>query len=75
LAAISSQGLSAGEPTAEPPVLLVPLHIVAARVGDDAKTLLATYAHLLPRSDEQAAEGFASLLVDTALTNEVVSAV
>jgi integrase len=29
--------------TATPPV---PLHIVAARLGDDPKTLLRTYAHL-----------------------------
>jgi hypothetical protein len=63
-----------GEPHSEPAVLPVPPHIVAGRVGDDPKTILATYAHLLPQSDEQAAEGFASLLVDRPLTNEVVSA-
>jgi hypothetical protein len=40
----------------------VPVHIVAARLGDDPKTVLATYAHLLPRSDEQAAERVAALL-------------
>ena len=39
--------------TATPPV---PLHIVAGRLGDDPTTLLSTYAHLLPRSDAQAAE-------------------
>jgi len=33
----------------------VPLHVVAGRLGDDARTLLGTYAHLLPHSDEQAA--------------------
>ena len=30
----------------------VPIHIVAARLGDDPKTVLGTYAHLLPQSDE-----------------------
>jgi integrase len=40
----------------------VPVHIVAARLGDDPNTVLATYAHLLPRSDEQAAERVAALL-------------
>jgi integrase len=34
----------------------VPVHIVAARLGDRAETILATYAHLLPQSDELAAE-------------------
>jgi integrase len=37
----------------------VPVHIVAARLGDDAKTVLSTYAHLLPRSDERVAEALA----------------
>ena len=40
----------------------VPVHIVAARLGDDPKTVLSTYAHLLPQSDEQAAERVAALL-------------
>jgi integrase len=40
----------------------VPVHIVAARLGDDAKTVLATYAHLLPQSDELAAERVAAAL-------------
>jgi integrase len=40
----------------------VPVHIVAARLGDDPNTVLATYAHLLPQSDEQAAEKVAALL-------------
>jgi integrase len=40
----------------------VPVHIVAARLGDDPKTVLATYAHLLPQSDELAAERVAALL-------------
>ena len=39
-----------------------PLHIVAARLGDRPETILATYAHLLPKSDEQAAVGMATLL-------------
>ena len=40
----------------------VPVHIVAARLGDDPKTVLSTYAHLLPQSDELAAERVASAL-------------
>jgi integrase len=40
----------------------VPVHIVAARLGDDPNTVLGTYAHLLPQSDEQAAERVAALL-------------
>jgi len=46
----------------------VPLHVVAARLGDDPKTVLDTYAHLLPRSDEQAAKAVAAALVDKPLT-------
>ncbi len=41
----------------------VPVHIVAARLGDDPNTVLSTYAHLLPQSDEWAAERVAALLV------------
>jgi integrase len=40
----------------------VPVHIVAARLGDDPATVLGTYAHLLPQSDELAAERVAALL-------------
>jgi integrase len=40
----------------------IPVHIVAARLGDDAKTVLSTYAHLLPQSDEIAAERVAAAL-------------
>ena len=40
----------------------VPVHIVAARLGDNPNTVLDTYAHLLPQSDEQAAERVAALL-------------
>jgi integrase len=53
--------------SATPPV---PLHVVAGRLGDDPKTLLGTYAHLLAHSDEQAAEVVAAALVDNPLTNE-----
>jgi integrase len=42
----------------------VPLHIVAARVGDKPETILRTYAHLLPHSDAQAAEAIAGALAD-----------
>ena len=34
----------------------VPIHIVAARLGDDPKTVLDVYSHLLPQSDEIAAD-------------------
>lgn len=40
----------------------IPVHIVAARLGDDPTTVLSTYAHLLPQSDEVAAERVAALL-------------
>jgi integrase len=40
----------------------VPVHIVATRLGDDPKTVLSTYAHLLPQSDELVAERVAALL-------------
>jgi hypothetical protein len=33
----------------------VPVHVVAARIGDNPATLLETYAHLLPQSDAEAA--------------------
>ncbi len=46
----------------------VPLHVVAARLGDHPQTLLATYAHLLPNSDAMAAEAVAAALVDKPLT-------
>ena len=41
----------------------IPVHIVAARLGDDAKTVLSTYSHLLPQSDELAAERVAAALL------------
>lgn len=40
----------------------VPLHVVAGRLGDDPTTVLATYAHLLPHSDEEAANVVAAAL-------------
>jgi integrase len=40
----------------------IPVHIAAARLGDDPKTVLSTYAHLLPQSDELAAERVAAVL-------------
>lgn len=46
----------------------MPLHVVAGRLGDRAETLLATYAHLLPHSDEVAADTIAAVLADEALT-------
>jgi integrase len=51
--------------TATPPV---PLHVVAGRLGDDPKTILATYAHLLPHSDAMAADAVAAAIVDKPLT-------
>jgi integrase len=52
--------------TATPPV---PLHVVAGRLGDDPREILRTYAHLLPHSDELAAEVVAAALVDNPLTS------
>ncbi len=46
----------------------VPLHVVAARLGDRPETVLRTYAHLLPSSDTEAAERVAAL-VSTPLAN------
>jgi hypothetical protein len=40
----------------------IPVHIVAARLGDSPKTVLSTYAHLLPQSDELAAERVAAVI-------------
>jgi hypothetical protein len=41
----------------------IPVHVVAACVGDTPATVLSTYAHLLPQSDEVAAERVAALIV------------
>jgi integrase len=40
----------------------VPLHVVAARIGDRPETVLRVYAHLLPQSDVEAAEQVAALI-------------
>jgi integrase len=40
----------------------IPLHVAAARLGDNPNTLLSTYAHLLPQSDTEAAACVAALL-------------
>jgi hypothetical protein len=40
------------------------LYVVAARLGDDATTLVGVYSHLLPASDETAAQKVAAILVD-----------
>jgi integrase len=50
----------------------IPLHVVAARIGDDPKTVLATYAHLLPHSDSEAAAVVAAVLVDKPLTAQAL---
>jgi integrase len=42
----------------------IPVHITAARLGDRPETILKTYTHLLPQSDEQAALGMAELLAE-----------
>jgi hypothetical protein len=44
----------------------VPVHIVAARLGDSPTEILKTYAHLLPQSDELAAERIAAALAGVA---------
>jgi hypothetical protein len=40
----------------------VPVHVVAARIGDRPETVLKTCAHLLPQSDEQAATEMADAI-------------
>jgi integrase len=40
----------------------VPVHVVAARLGDRPETILRTYAHLLPHSDAEAARRAAALI-------------
>lgn len=40
----------------------IPVHVAAARLGDTPTTVLSTYAHLLPQSDEVAAERVAAAL-------------
>ncbi len=43
----------------------VPVHIVAARLGDAPTVVLRTYSHLLPQSDEVAAEQVAAQITTT----------
>ena len=51
----------------------VPLHVVAGRLGDDPKTVLATYSHLLPHSDAMAAKAVAAaIFADKSLTNGAI---
>jgi predicted DNA-binding protein (UPF0251 family) len=45
--------------TADPPV---PLHVVAARMGDEPQTALRFYAHVMPHSDAIAADTVGALL-------------
>ena len=40
----------------------VPLHVAAARLGDDPRTVLNSYAHLLPQADRDAAHRVSALL-------------
>ena len=40
----------------------VPLHVLAARLGDRPETILRTYAHLLPTSDAETAQQVAALI-------------
>jgi integrase len=40
----------------------VPVHVAAARLGDAPRTILDTYAHLLPQSDEAVATIVATAL-------------
>jgi integrase len=44
----------------------VPVHILAARLGDRPEQILSTYAHLLPQSDELAAQRVAAALANSA---------
>src|SRR5215207_3920064 len=55
---------SCSSATARPRMLTngVLVHIAAARPGDTPTTILNTYAHLLPQSDEIAAERVAAAL-------------
>lgn len=47
----------------------VPVHVVAARLGDHPTTVLSVYSHLLPHSDLMAADAIAAAIsVDKSLT-------
>ena len=45
----------------------VPLHVVAARRGDDPRVVLGVYSHLLPHSDSMAADAVAAAIDQTTL--------
>jgi hypothetical protein len=47
---------------------------VAARLGDDPRTTLGVYSHLLPSSDSAAVEALARILADKPLTNRASKA-
>jgi integrase len=40
----------------------IPIHVVAARLGDDPATVLRHYAHLLKNTQQEAAEVFERLI-------------
>ncbi len=40
----------------------IPVHVVAARLGDDAATVLKHYAHLLPTTQREAADKFEAVI-------------
>jgi hypothetical protein len=49
------------------------VHVVAARLGDRPETILQSYAHLLPQSDEHAARALADALVSMRPETPVLS--
>ena len=49
------------------------MHVVAARLGDTPQTVLATYAHLLPQSDELAAETVAALIAEPPVSTRLAN--
>lgn len=59
---LTGEWLPAVEGTVRPLTYTQHVSTVRARLGDDPNTVLATYAHLLPQSDEQAAEKVAALI-------------
>jgi integrase len=40
----------------------IPIHVVAARLGDDPATVLRHYAHLLPTTQREAADRFEAVI-------------
>lgn len=61
-ATLMLSGIRPSQPGADDGVPAVPLHVVAARLGDRPETVLRVYAHLLPKSDEDAAAGMARII-------------